>query len=70
MNKIDYTDKNGHRATLSFHDQSTIWDVADQFRLLVQIMGFTPAQAREILPTEADWEEFYEECYKDWKDTL
>lgn len=61
MTKIELYENHKHRATLSFHEHSTIYEVGEQLTLLVQIMGFTHDQARQILPTEEDWEKFGDE---------
>jgi hypothetical protein len=61
MTKIELYEDDNHRATLSLDEESTVWEVAEQLTLLVQIMGFTHNQARQILPTEEDWNKFGDE---------
>jgi len=67
--KLEYYDEDGnHRATLSLGDELTIWELAEELRLLVQIMGFQECQAKQILPDEKDWDDFADTVRENMED--
>ena len=61
MTRLELYENGKHRASLSFHEHSTIHEIREQLVLLVEIMGFTHGQALEILPSEEEWDQFREE---------
>jgi len=66
MTKLELYENDKHRATLSFHEHLSVYEVADQLRLLTLIMGFTHEQAHYILPDDLDVEKFVDELREEW----
>lgn len=46
-----YNDDDTLRGCLVMPPECTIWDFADDLRLLCQMVGYTPRQASEIIQT-------------------